>query len=123
LNRPHAPALYLDVVAITRGADGRLALGGGGEVVEWALKMRRFPQEALALSIVLCRGMTDVMAVALADTVVAYHANAERPSDARERLGETVGHLMTALKAAGEDAIVRQARQLEPLFDAALAQT
>lgn len=47
LNRRTAPALYLRVAAITREADGRLALDGAGETVEWAVVMRRFDQEGL----------------------------------------------------------------------------
>ena len=44
-NRPNAPDLYLDVVAITREADGRCMLGGKGEAIEWAVRMRRFDPE------------------------------------------------------------------------------
>src|SRR5262249_36210904 len=39
VNRPLAPELYRGVIAITRGRDGRLALGGDGEPVEWAVDM------------------------------------------------------------------------------------
>ncbi len=123
LNQPQAPALYLDVIAITREADGRLAVGGSGDAVEWALKMRRFPQQALLLSVVERGGMTDELSAALADKIHAYHASAARPPQARERLDETVGHLLTALKAAPDNAIAAQAHRLAPLFDAALLQT
>jgi aminoglycoside phosphotransferase family enzyme/predicted kinase len=45
LNRRLAPDVYLDVVPITR--EGSSAhVGGRGEVVEWAVKMRRLPEEA-----------------------------------------------------------------------------
>ncbi|MEK9662489.1 MAG: hypothetical protein VW644_12280 [Alphaproteobacteria bacterium] len=47
LNRRTAPALYRGVVAITREADGALALDGTGEAVEWAVVMTRFDQEGL----------------------------------------------------------------------------
>ena len=40
VNRPFAPALYRRVVAVTRESDGRLALDGAGEPVEWAVEMR-----------------------------------------------------------------------------------
>ena len=42
-NQPFAPELYLGLVPITREGS-RLALGGGGDAVEWALKMRRFDE-------------------------------------------------------------------------------
>jgi aminoglycoside phosphotransferase family enzyme/predicted kinase len=46
VNRAFAPAIYRGIVAITRAADGRLALGGDGEAVEWAVEMQRFDEEA-----------------------------------------------------------------------------
>jgi aminoglycoside phosphotransferase family enzyme/predicted kinase len=42
LNRRLAPELYLEVIAVTAGP----ALGGTGEVLEYAVKMREFPQQA-----------------------------------------------------------------------------
>ncbi len=44
VNRPFAPAIYRRVVPITREPDGRLALGGKGEPVEWAVEMVRFDE-------------------------------------------------------------------------------
>jgi hypothetical protein len=47
LNRRTARGLYLAVIAVTRSADGRLALGGVGEPIEWLVEMRRFDQDSL----------------------------------------------------------------------------
>ena len=44
VNAGFAPALYHGVVAIVRGPDGTLALGGAGAVVEWLVHMRRFDE-------------------------------------------------------------------------------
>ncbi len=44
VNRAYAPSIYRGVVAITREADGRLAIGGKGEPVEWAVDMARFDE-------------------------------------------------------------------------------
>jgi hypothetical protein len=46
LNRRTAPALYLDVVPITGSASDPV-LGGDGPPIEYAVRMRRFSQEAL----------------------------------------------------------------------------
>lgn len=46
LNGRLAPELYLAVVAITGTAE-RPQLGGAGEAIEYAVKMRRFPQQTL----------------------------------------------------------------------------
>lgn len=46
LNRRFAPGLYLDVVAIVRVAEGT-RVAGEGEVIDFAVRMRRFPEGAL----------------------------------------------------------------------------
>lgn len=46
LDRRYAPELYLDVVPINLN-DGQLTIDGGGEAVEYAVKMLRFPDDAL----------------------------------------------------------------------------
>ena len=47
INRRTAPQLYLEVIPITRGRDGKFHVGGTGEPKEWALLMRRFDQANL----------------------------------------------------------------------------
>lgn len=75
-NRPFAPDLYRRIVPITREADGRLALGGQGEVVEWAVEMERF-DETRTLDRLAERGEIDLqLADALARHVAAAHAAA-----------------------------------------------
>jgi uncharacterized protein len=44
VNAPYAPDIYRRVVAVTREADGALAVGGKGAPVEWAVEMRRFDE-------------------------------------------------------------------------------
>ena len=62
------------VVAITRAAGGRLALGGKGEPVEWAVEMRRFDENA-TLDHLADRGKIDArLADALARAVATAHA-------------------------------------------------
>jgi len=46
LNRRTAPGLYLEVIPIS-GSASEPVLGGGGPAIEYALKMRRFAQDAL----------------------------------------------------------------------------
>ncbi len=48
LNRQISPELYLEVAAVTQ-TDKGLELNGEGEPIEYALKMRQFPQEALLI--------------------------------------------------------------------------
>jgi uncharacterized protein len=44
-NQRTSPEIYRTVVAVVRGHDGELALGGEGEVVEWLVEMRRFDED------------------------------------------------------------------------------
>jgi uncharacterized protein len=77
LNRRTAPSLYLGVVAVTRQADGSLALGGDGMPVDWLVEMNRFDQGAL-FDRVAQRGQLDLAMMArLASAVAAFHRDAE----------------------------------------------
>jgi aminoglycoside phosphotransferase family enzyme/predicted kinase len=76
LNRRLAPDVYLGVVPVTREGDG-LRFGGGGEAVEWAVRMRRLPEGATLLSR-LRRGEVGAAQLEyLARRVAAFHASAE----------------------------------------------
>jgi uncharacterized protein len=81
LNRRTAPGLYLEVVPI---AGDPPRIGGRGEPVDYAVKMRRFPQEAL-LDAMAARGALEASHIdALAGHVAAMHEDAERaPPDGR----------------------------------------
>lgn len=81
LNAPAAPTIYRDVVPVTRAPDGTLALDDTGEVVEWVLRMARFP-DAAQLDRVAERGELDrALAESLGDSIACYHAAA--PPDTR----------------------------------------
>lgn len=76
LNRRLAPEVYLGVAPITRDTTG-IRVEGNGEVVEWAVKMRRLPDEA-TLQNRLQRGEVGVEVMqALARKMVIFHAQAE----------------------------------------------
>lgn len=75
LNQRTAPEIYLEVLAITQDGD-KYQLGGRGEAVEYALKMRQFPQETL-FSEMFERGELQEQQIAELGLLVAqYHANA-----------------------------------------------
>lgn len=73
LNRRTAAELYLAVVPITEGSGG-VRVDGPGEPIEYALKMRRFPQEALADSLARHRELRAAQADAIAAAIAAFHA-------------------------------------------------
>jgi uncharacterized protein len=74
VNRPYAPELYRGVIAITREADGRLAIGGKGHPVEWAVEMRRF-DETQTLDHLADAGRIDLaLADAIGRAIASAHA-------------------------------------------------
>jgi aminoglycoside phosphotransferase family enzyme/predicted kinase len=81
LNRRTAPSLYRGVLAVTREADGSLALGGSGTPVDWIVEMNRFEQDAL-FDRLAQQGRLDVaMMSPLAAAIASFHRDAERRRD------------------------------------------
>lgn len=76
LNRRLAPDVYIGVVPVTcRGT--RVALEGAGDMVEWAVKMRRLPDEA-TLQNRLQQGAISLEVIGrLARRLATFHAQAE----------------------------------------------
>jgi aminoglycoside phosphotransferase family enzyme/predicted kinase len=73
VNRGFAPEIYLGCVPITREPNGRLALGGDGDIIEWAVHMRRFDQAALLSNVAASEGISPAFAKGLADVVLESH--------------------------------------------------
>ncbi len=78
LNRRTAPGLYLGVSAITRDRAGVLAFDADGEVLDWVVVMRRFPQSALFDRMALAGELTPSLMQTLGVEVARFHAGAER---------------------------------------------
>ena len=76
INRRFAPELYRGVVPITREADGRLAIGGNGAVVEWAVEMRRFDETRTLDRLAALGAIDSAVAEALGQVTAAAHAAA-----------------------------------------------
>lgn len=70
LNRRLAPQLYLDVIPVVRARE-RVSFGGEGEVIDYAVRMRRFPQEALLAKRPLNAALID----RLAERVARFHSS------------------------------------------------
>ncbi|MPZ39548.1 MAG: AAA family ATPase [Rhizobiales bacterium] len=101
INRRTAPGIYRRVVAITREADGRLALDGSGEPVEWAVEMRRF-DERRTLDHLAAAGEIDAkLADALGRTVAASHADAT-PADAARWIAALKSYIDEHVEAFGQ---------------------
>jgi aminoglycoside phosphotransferase family enzyme/predicted kinase len=77
LNKPAAPGIYRDVVAVVRQSDGTLALGldpGEAPVLDWVLRMAPVADEHF-LDVMASRGaLSPPLLDALGDCVAAFHA-------------------------------------------------
>jgi len=79
LNRALAPTLYRDVVAIRRASDGKVAFGGSGETVEYAVRMRRFAAGATWAERLAAGTLLPHHVDAFAEGLAAIHRAAPRP--------------------------------------------
>ena len=77
LNRRTAPGLYLDVIPIS-GSESAPALAGRGPAIEYALRMRRFEQDALLDRMARRGALTPQHVDTLAAGIAAFHAGIER---------------------------------------------
>ena len=76
LNRRLAADVYLGVVPVTRH-DSAVAMDGTGETIEWAVKMRRLPDEANLQRLLEHGAVSRSTIEDLARRIAAFHATAE----------------------------------------------
>lgn len=77
LNQRTAPSLYLALHTIAQEPDGELKLDGKGEVIDWLLEMRRFPDDALLEQQAAQGQLDESLLMRLANRIHAFHADAE----------------------------------------------
>jgi aminoglycoside phosphotransferase family enzyme len=80
LNRRLCPDIYLDLVTVTKEGDS-YALNGSGEVVEYAVKMARMPEEKMMGNLIqagrLDRGHID----SIVDKLIPFYQQADRTGE------------------------------------------
>lgn len=134
LNRRLAPDVYLGVVPITK-LEAQLQVEGSGPVVEWAVKMRRLPDEATLLTLLRREAVDSSLLTKLARRIAVFHAHAEAGEqiaafgrfevvarNARENFTQAASNVGVTLsrtvyerlQALTEEALVR----LQPLIEA-----
>jgi len=107
LNRRYSPDLYLDVVPIT-GSVERPRIGGGGPPVEFAVRMRQFPDEAILSRQLRANRVTPHHVDALARVIADFHRDAavatvESPWGTCEAIWAPVAENFAQLQSAGSD--------------------
>jgi len=73
LNKSIAPDLYLGVSAITREKNKQLMIDGTGTPIEWAVKMKRFEEEAVLYNIASKDEFSNQLALQLGERLAVYH--------------------------------------------------
>jgi len=76
LNRRLCPEAYLGVVPISRDK-GNISIEGQGEVIEYAVKMRRLPQQAMMDILLANNQVSPQMVTSVAQKLVEFHQQAE----------------------------------------------
>jgi aminoglycoside phosphotransferase family enzyme/predicted kinase len=118
LNRRFAPQLYLDVVAIGGTAE-QPSLQAGGEPIEYAVRMKQFPQSGLLSALAASNALTPETIDALALLVSTMHAAIDRadryaghglPDDIHHWVMENFEHIRPALHQAAQ---LQQLQQIE----------
>ncbi|MEM9332228.1 MAG: AAA family ATPase, partial [Pseudomonadota bacterium] len=79
-------------VRITQDDDGRLALNGPGEVVEWAVLMRRYPEADVLVNVARKGDFSLSLANLLGEKIAQVHGDLTPifPGEGRERFGDIV---------------------------------
>lgn len=122
LNRRLCPEAYLDVVPVTLDR-GKIALGGGGEIIEYAVKMHKLPQNRMMDVLLMKNRVTPSMIVGVADRVADFHSKAETSPDigkfgsletisfnTEENFNQTEKYVGHAFTQAQYDRLVRYTR-------------
>ena len=80
LNRRLCPDVYLDVVTVTK-SNGEYSVESDGEIVEYAVKMRRLPQDRTMDKLLEAGEVTPEMVAGVAKKLVEFHRQAQTIKD------------------------------------------
>jgi aminoglycoside phosphotransferase family enzyme/predicted kinase len=79
LNRRLSPDIYLEVIPITE-RNGQILLGGSGEIIDYALKMRQLPQNKMLDYLLVNGEVTPKMMKEVAIKMAVFHVHARTDS-------------------------------------------
>ncbi len=80
LNRRLCPDIYLDLVTVTQEGDS-YTLNGSGEVVEYAVKMKRMPEEKMMGNLIQAGTLDRVHIDTIVDKLTPFYQQADRTSE------------------------------------------
>ena len=124
INQVTAPGIYLDVVAIAKREDGSLALGEAGDVVEWAVRMRRFDQRQMLDRLARANALDGALMPQLAGHIAAFHAaaNVDRHAKGEQLLSDVVTDTVVSFTGASGVIPPEATREYSKQMVAALGQ-
>jgi aminoglycoside phosphotransferase family enzyme len=82
LNKRLCPDIYLEVVPITKA--GNIKVGGSGEIIEYALKMVRLPQEKIMTLLLKEDKVGNETVDEIAEIVADFHSKAQTSNEINE---------------------------------------
>jgi len=97
LNRRLCPEAYLGVVPVSKKGDD-IYIGDSGEIIEYAVKMRRLPQKAMMSVLLVNNKVSLEMLGRVAQKLVAFHNEAETNA-----IISTFGELSTIIQNNDEN--------------------
>ena len=80
LNRRLCPDIYLDVVPITL-EDNKMVLGGSGRVVDYAVKMKEFPQEHIMTKLLQQNKVAEKTIDKICDILIDFYKSGEKSKE------------------------------------------
>ena len=86
LNKRLCPEMYLDVLPITK-KDNTLELDGNGTIVEYALKMKEFPQECIMTNMLQQGNISEETIDHLINILIDFY-NTQEPTEEINKYGE-----------------------------------
>ncbi len=81
LNGRLAPEVYLGIVPVRLGTDGRCRIGGAGELVDWAVHMRRLPGDRRGDALLARGALSREHLRLVAERMARFHASARSDAE------------------------------------------
>ncbi|MBE9537319.1 MAG: phosphotransferase [Proteobacteria bacterium] len=119
LNRRLAPEVYIDVVPV-RERDACFYFGGEGELADYAVKMRRLPDDRMMIKLLKAGKVDEAMLVKIAEKIAVFHSIAKTDpiitacgsaavvrKNVEENFSQTAKYLGNTVSAADFDRIKR----------------
>jgi len=116
LNRRLCPDIYLDVVPITLEG-GQVRIGGSGEVIEWAVRMKQLREKDLLPARLRAHDLSREQIVRLASRVAAFHRNARtdeaiRAYGLRDSIADTIAVTLQTMDRVAPESVSAPIRRV-----------